>query len=309
MKIIYGIFVALLFLFMAAAVLADDDDAAYMSIRADKLACKIDFHIAVLTELGTKLNNSTEISKWISKLKEDKDKLHEFASKGDDKEFHKFQRDILHDDAKSAGDSLKGIRKNFKRYNVTKDMRTSLKELFKADRINFTNCISQIDLKIAERRVEYYTKILAKRREKIEKLSKRNISVADLNDIIARAQDTIVTPLQNAVNTGDAAQAGAALKQYCLFSGCRNGTNFHFAAKFEIARLSDLLAKVSSGPKAAEIAPQAVTIQAELNSAKSALDAVGNASFGENQRDQVWNQIKAAAESFRKLIKSLKVEK
>lgn len=306
MKIIYGIAFLLLFLFLAVVVIADDDDAAYMSIRADKIGCKIDFHIAVLSDVAAKLNNSSEINTWITKLQNDKDKLHDLALGSDDKQFHKFQREVLHDDAKSAGESLRDIRKNFKKHNVSKEMRMSLKDSFKSNQTDFKKCMSQVDIKIAQRRVDYYSKILAKHRDKIEKLSKRNITVSNLYDLITRAQDTIVTPLQNAVKTADAVQAGAALKQYCLYSGCRNGTNFHFAARFEMARLSDLLAKVSLGPKAAEIAPQASAIQAELDSAKSALDAVGTASFGDDQKEQVWSHIKAAAENFRKLLKSLK---
>lgn len=304
MKFIYGM--ALSFLLLASFALADADDASYLSVRADRISCSIDFHNAVMTSIVGKVPQASSLNDWINKLKSDETQLKTLAANGDHKVFEQYVRDTLHLDIKKADEAVRGIRKNYKGYNVTKEVRESLKESFKTAQETFKACISQNELKVADKRADYYERVLAKRQEQVEKLAKRNISTSALTDLINQAKSIIVTPLENAAKSGDTAQAQAALKQYCLWSGCTNGINFHFAAKFEIARLSALLAKITPIANAAGLTPELNAVRTELDAAKSALDAVGNADYGTGQRDNIWNHIKAASIAFRTLIKDLR---
>ena len=294
------------FLLLASFALADADDAGYLAIRADRISCTVNFHTSVISDIAAKIPQASGLGTWTAKLQNDESQLKTLASGSDHKAFEDFVKDILRQDLKQADAAVRDARKDFKNYNVSKEVRQSLKDSFKTDQQTFRDCVRQNDLKVAERRADYYSKALDKRQGQVDKLSKRNISTADLSALISQARATIVTPLENAAKSGDAGQAASALKQYCLWNGCRNGTNFHFAAKFEQARLSALLAKITPIANAKGLSSDVTAVQTQLDASKNALSAVGNSDYGPGQRDQVWNSLKSAAEAFKKLVSDLR---
>ena len=294
------------FLLLASFALADSDDASYLATKTDRISCTLDFHTAVISDLSSKISQASGLSTWLTTLNNDKAKLQSLASAGNQTNFKAFVQVALRNDLKSADEAVRDVRKNFKEYNVTKEVRTSLRDSFKADQTNFADCVKQNDLKVAQHKVDYYTKALDKRQDQVNKLAARNISTAEMSSIISQARVAIVTPLQNAANSGDASQAQAAFKQYCLWSGCINGTNFHFAAKFEQARLSALLAKVTPMANAAGLSGDVSIVQTEIDASKTALNSVGTASYGEGDKEPIWAHLKSATEDFKKLLKDLR---
>ncbi len=144
--------------------------------------------------------------------------------------------------------------------------------------------------------------LLFQRQEQIAKLEKRNISTAELSVLITEAQNMIVKPIQDAINSGNVTQTAAALKQYCLENGCKNGTNFHFSAKFEQARLAALLDWESAKAGRAGRENDSKEAETELEDAKAALRSVGSSQFTTTGKSsQVWNLTKQAVESLKKL--------
>ena len=306
----FFVLVVMSFLLLASFALADADDAGYLAIRADRISCTVNFHTSVISDIVEKIPQASGLGNWATKLQNDESQLKTLASGSDHKVFEDFIKDSLRGDLKQADAAVRESRKDFKEYNVSKEARQSLKDSFKSHQEIFRDCVRQNDLKVAEKRADYYQHVLDKHTEQIEKLSKRNSSTTEMSDLISQAQSTIVTPLKNAANSGDAAQAESALKQYCLWNGCRNGTNFHFAARFEFARLTAMLSRISPMANSAGLLNDISAVQAQLDSAKSTLASIGTSDFtGTQQRDEVWIPLKSAVGAFKKLGQDLRNER
>lgn len=298
--------IVLSFLLLAAFALADSDDAKNLAVRSDRIGCTIDFHNAIMSSIVSKIPQASDLNSWSSKLQADKTQLQSTASGGDNKAFSTYVKDTLNQDMKQADDAVRAQRKNYKSYNVSKEIRQSLNDDYKKAQSAYSDCIKSNDVKVAENRVDYYNNVLAKRQKQIDNLANRSVDTAQLSSIISQAQTTIVAPLQNAVNSGDTSQAQSALKQYCLWNGCRNGTNFHLDARFEQARLSALLAKIMPIGNAAGLQSDVSAVQSQLDAAKSAIDSLGAADETKDTSAQIWNPLKQAAQDFRKLIADIR---
>ena len=298
---------------VTVALAADSDNkgksADGLQEYADRAACNIDFHSKIVSGTADKVPQASALKDWASKLSSDEAQLTNLAAAGDADAFHKFVKESLTKDLKAADAAVRNERKNFKAYNITEGTKEALKNDYKIGHDAFVSCEKQNNLKVAQQRVNVYSHFLSQRQDEVEKLAKRNIGTTELSALITQAQNTIVTPLQDAVSSGDAEKATAALKQYCLMEGCKNGTNFHFAAKFEQARLATLLAQAKPDADAAGLSSQLAKIQGSLDESKSALQLVGTADFKGTQQNQVWNSAKSAAEALRKLHQDINAAK
>jgi hypothetical protein len=109
---------------------------------------------------------------------------------------------------------------------------------------------------------------------------------------------TFELAVQNAQNS---TQIKAALDSFCLYNGCKTSENFHFAAASAIqvdqARLNVLAVKNST------MSYQTLVNQAQtdLGNAQTALNQVGSNKYQGTQSNDIWNDIKAAADVIHQL--------
>ena len=303
-----------MFLLLGTVVFAADSgnngkSTEDLQAYSDRASCNIDFHSKIISGTADKVPKASALKDWATKLSSDEAQLRNLAAAGDADAFHKFVQETLSSDLKAADAAVRDERKNFKDHNVTEDVKEALKNDYKYGHDAFASCEKQNDLKVAQQRVNAYSRFLSQRQDELDKLAKRNITTAGVSAIIADAQATIVKPLQDAVGSADAEKATAALKQYCLFDGCKNGTNFHFSAKFEQARLAALLAQVKPEADAAGLSSQLAKVQGSLDDSKSAMRSVGTANFKSTQSNQVWSPLKSVAKALRKLRQDLNAAK
>lgn len=302
---VFAVLSALVLLALATAATADSDnsnDAENLRSYSDRAFCNIDFYSKVLSDTATKVPQASALKIWADKLASDASQLKSLAGANDSDAFHKFVRETLNDDLKAADDAVRSERKNYSAYNVTKNITEELKENYKAGKKAFEQCKEQKNIKVAMQKVNNYLHILSQRQVQITKLEKRNINTAELSAIITEAQDTIIKPIQDAINSGNVTWTAAALKQYCLEDGCRNGTNFHFSARFEQARLAALLDLESAKARREGWKNDSKEAETELEHAKAALRPLGSSQFATtNKSNMVWNLTKQAVETLKKL--------
>ena len=296
----------LLFILMCTILSFTAFAVTELEARAGMLGCQIDFHKAVLNSVASKVPQAANLSTLANKLQSDKNQVNALANAGNASVFRQFVNSTLRPDMKSSNRELQNARRNFKVWNVTKETKKALQNASKEARGVFTGCVKENALKHAQVKVNKYSKRLDDAQVKVGNLSSKNVSTAELTGIINQARAQIITPLQNAVNSGDGAQAQAALKQYCLYNDCNNGTNFHFNAKFQQARLSALLAYVKPRADAANLSANVSAIQAKVDQSKAALNAIGNAHATKAQIDGVWGPLKQAVKDFRQLLKDIR---
>jgi hypothetical protein len=175
--------------------------------------------------------------------------------------------------------------------NTTNTVRSQLKNEFSSARGVFINCSAGPVVKIADKKLAFYNNAIAQFNAQISFLSSHNVSTANMTTIVAGAQTQIVTPLQTAVSTGNQTQIQAALNQYCMFNGCQNGTNYHLDAKYSIAKLYAIDAKLRALSNNTSDINGSV---AALNNASAELGVVGSAQYSNGNGAKIWANIRLA---------------
>ncbi len=277
-----------------------------MQARYDHIACQVDFTKNTIDNVVGKVPDAaTQLNQYKEDLTGELNALKGYLDSKDKEQFNSYVKSTLHqkmiDASKAVKDSLHGK-------NVTKDTRKAIQDQFSADRRAFAACNANTAKTFAQEKVQKMKDDLDEWDKKIDNLSARGINVDDMKKIVSDARSMAVDPVSNEVNgatTGDAIKA--ALQKYCLADGCKDGVNFHFFAKMDIARLNALVSYLEGTGKTLDQTALA-QLKADIDAANSALASVGTSDYTEATRAAAWDSIKKASEDLRDLVKKSREE-
>gem|GEM_PF-5137954 len=277
-------------------VLAVSMSAALENV--DPITCKIDFTIAVLGAYERNINN-TNFSLLISNLTKDKNMLIEQATTGNASKIREFVKNNVDTDLKSARIGVDSHR-SLKHGGLKKEQKQALKDEYKKVHDIFKTCQQNGMKNLGEKRVEAYTKILEQHTALTDKFEAKGLNASGMRKVISDANAQVIVPLKDAIakaNSSD--ELHSTIKKYCLFNGCKNGVNFHFAAKFEIERLSATLAHIKS--KEINISDeQVMKVQNMINSMKGLIVDTGTAQYAEDGK-MIRGNIRGAYDDLKKI--------
>ncbi len=129
------------------------------------------------------------------------------------------------------------------------------------------------------------------------------MDVSGIQAAVSGGQASVILPLQAAVASGSADAVKAELKGKSLGNGAPY--SFHFWAKKDIASTSAISAKIADNATLAGYGDQLADVNAKIAAAQSALDTTGTNPYTAGQQDSVWDNLKAAAEGLKNIIKEL----
>jgi len=89
-----------------------------------------------------------------------------------------------------------------------------------------------------------------------------------------------------------------------LFNGCVNGTNFHLAVKFNLARLQLILNYIKATPPYSNQTDKISQAQNYLDAASSALVVTGASTYAGNESQEVWSNEIAAGNVMKTILSS-----
>lgn len=136
-------------------------------------------------------------------------------------------------------------------------------------------------------------------------LAGKGLNITALNNVISNASID-VSSLQSAINSAnDSKSLQKAINSFCLYNGCKNGTNFHFAANSAIAVKQAQLTKIQSRNGSSTYSTQIIQAQNDLGAAQSVLNTVGIGQYSGTQQSDVWNNIKAATDIIKQIWQEL----
>lgn len=188
--------------------------------------------------------------------------------------------------------------------SISNSTRQSLTTKFTAARATFTNCTSGSVTNIADAKLAAWNKSIAEFDSQIKSLSILGVNTANMSSTVQGGQSAIITPFQSAIATNNQTKILAALNGYCLFDGCKNGTNYHLDAKFNIAKLYAIDARLANSTNDTTDLNGALV---DINNASAELAAVGTSQYTKSSSQQIWNNISAAGslllKAFRHLIR------
>ena len=179
-------------------------------------------------------------------------------------------------------------RKGILSANLSAKSKLPLYKQVNAEKGALQSCrLSSVD-PLAGVKVSLYQKSIADFNAQIKNLSSKGVNTAGMTTLLNSAQNQILQPLQSTVSSVNSTQIEQALRQYCMFNGCPQGTNFHLDAKFDIAKLGSILAKLRTMSNDTSDLQSA---QGALNAASAELGAVGSSEYGNGNGAGIWNNI------------------
>lgn len=302
-----GIAIALLFLSSIPMAAAQEEKEEYLDARYTKITCGIDFRTDVLEATIEKVPQASNLKPHVKTLSEDKAQLQALAAEGNAREFREYVREILRPHMKTAREAFKEDREKFEKWKVSGETIDELRGEYEENRDEFKVCKESAIIQVGKAKVAWYEAHLEKKHLKTDNLSAKGIDATEMNEVISGAWTQIVTPLKDALSTGNPETVKNALRTYHLFNGGNeSGISYHFAAKYQVARLGAILAAIVPVANDAGYIDEVTSIQGIVDSTEALLSEIGDKKYASGEGEQVWDSIKKGFTQLRELRHLLK---
>jgi hypothetical protein len=177
--------------------------------------------------------------------------------------------------------------------------------------INQTHVINQSRIneqyiRLGQQRLSEYNHLLSMENTQISNMESKGFDVSGMQSVVAGAQANVVTPLQNAVNTGNGTVIKEELKSVCLDNGMPY--SYHYSAQINLARLTSINDKLATLVNNTTIQGQISDVSSKLSAVSSNLDSIGTSPYTGSQESQVWDGMKAASQELKTIIREINSE-
>ena len=300
----YGAFIASLLLVMPLVAYADQGKGQYASqvlqLQMTAMTCRNTYVTGYLGDVVSVINNSTITSTLantdIPKLGTDYTSLQADASANNTAQF-KTDVKTYNGDTKTANLDARADIKAAHSKTVNATLRSDIKQLL----TTYQTCTFGVKQQYAQLKAQMFNHAISHAQNMTEKMTSRGLNTTALENTVSTANGQ-VQQFENAVNNAqNSTELKAALQSFCLYNGCKNPSDFHFAAKVVIdtdqARLNLLASKNSTVTYQSLVAQT----QADINNAQAALNVVGSSQYQGNQSSTVWGDLKAASDIMHQL--------
>ena len=261
--------------------------------------CKTDFMVAVIDGMVAVLNDTGNLSSQVDILNSDIDTMQGYVDANDTDAFRAYVHGTYAQHMRDAKTAIKDARKG----QGFGKMKQQLKEQYDELKSTYDSCHFGTLKHAAETKVDGYKDALGRKRQKIQNLSAKGINTTELDELVDEAENEVVDPLENEVGDADNVQElKGIMDKYCLYNGCKNGTDFHFAAKFEIKKLGLILDNIKADAESKNLSSDVETVQGYLDSAQSKLDAADESKMDDAAHEAMWSDIKAAESALKLLV-------
>jgi len=312
-KIQYAALIACAMLILPAAAFADNTSGSgnntqkvnpqYLQAALASATCQVSLTTGYLQNV-INLNQTAfaSLNQDVTKMNGDLTTLQGYANSNDKTGFQSFVQGQLKTDTKSIKLDTQNL---IKTVHLTKDQRATLKSETSQLQSTYKSCMFTAKQQSANAKVQNFQNQITQMQNRSKTLTGKGVDTTALNNQISSASAQVAA-LQAAINSAnDSKSLQKAINSFCLYDGCKNGTNFHFAANSAIAVKQAQLTKIQSRNGSSAYSAQITQAQNDLNAAQSVLNTVGNGQYSGTQQSDVWNNIKAAADIIKQLWQEL----
>lgn len=278
--------------------------AERLDAAMDNAVCKTDFMVGSLESMMDNVEGVDYLQDDVDTLNDDMDTLQGYVDSGDNEGFWSYVKDTYIPNMEEA---KQGILDTRHETNISEETKQALRDEYDSMKEEYQSCNFDSAKRFGEAKVEAYEAVLDNAEEKITHLNDKGVDTSGLTQLVEDARSDLVEPLSDALDSADnATEVKDALRAYCLFNGCVDGTNFHFAARFEVEKLESVLEAISDKAAEAGLGDDMESAQDDLGSAQSVLDDVGSEEYSEGQQDQLSESLHSAADTIRDILSSLR---
>lgn len=301
----YGAFIASLLLVMPIAAYADNGmrsnyASQSLQLQLDTMTCRNTYVTGYLGDVVSIINNSTTTSTLtttdIPKLGTDFSSMQSDAGTNNTAQF-KTDMKTYNGDTKTADLDVKTDVKIAHSKTINTTLRSDNKQL----QLAYQSCLFGVKQQVAQFKENMFNAHIANAQNRAEKLALRGLNTAGLNQTIDNANAGVQAFEQAVANAQNSTQLKAALQSFCLYNGCKNPSNQHFAANTAIQIDQSRLNVLASKNTTSTFQGLVSQAQTDLANAQTALTQVGSSQYQGNQSDTVWNDIKDASDTIQQL--------
>jgi hypothetical protein len=268
-----------------------------------QINCKTNFTVTFGNYISASLSNSNSIYPKIVALQQENAQLQNYSASANIAGFRTYVREYYDPSLKQIGmDVLFGLKGSRLAQGTTK----TLREEYNQTQSAYNACEFNTEKQLAIAKGDAYEYYISYYNQKVQNLSAEGLNTTAMQSLVNKAQAEIVVPYMDDVNASTNQSAlDAALSRYCLFDDCRNGTNFHLAANFDVLKLTAIYDKLSAIPDlTGKQTAQLANIRADLNVTSAALGSVGTNAYTQGSGQAIFNDLNATVMNIRALRKS-----
>ncbi|MFH0884537.1 MAG: hypothetical protein V1861_02405 [Candidatus Micrarchaeota archaeon] len=301
----YALLFALLLVPFASAIEGlDVEREAALNAAMDNVECKTDFMVGVIDSMVENIEGVDYLNDHVDVLNTDEAQLQEYADEGDGQSFKDYVRDSYAPHMREAKDDIHDARLEA---NITPEIKAELRDDYNSLGADYEACNLDSLERFAEAKLNGYEEVLELAEDKVANLSGKGVDTSSLTALIEDAREEIVDPLSEALENADnSTEVHDAIAQYCLFNGCPNGTNFHFAAKFEAEKLESILEFIADDAEAAGLGDDVDSAQEDIDAAQAVIDEAGTSQYTEEQGEDLKDYLLSAADTIMEIISTLR---
>lgn len=272
----------------------------------DNAVCKAEFTVSVLDSMMDNAEGVDYLQDDVDVLNDDIDALQGYVDSGDSEGFWAYVKDTYTKHMKDAKQNLQTARREA---NLSEEAGQALREEYDSLKEEYQSCNMDSSKRFGQAKLDAYETILSNAEEKISRLEGKGVDISGLTQLVDDARSEIVEPLSDALEDAENhTEVKEALKSYCLFNGCKDGVNFHFAARFEVEKLASILEALSGNATEAGLGDDVQSAEDDLESAESELDDLGSEDYSEGQQESVWEHVRSAADKTKDILSKLRSE-
>ena len=274
-----------------------DLNQSLLGASAAQINCNTNFTLAYITAVANVIpSQAAQLGQSSALLSQYTAQVNSDASGGNVTTYREYVSTVYDPGIASVKQTIKAA---IKAGNLTGSQRASLVSSYNSIKPRYQQCDLAAVKSFAQYKLAYYQDAIAQYEQQANTLSAKGISVSALYADISNANATVIQPFASIVSTGNASQIDMAIRTYCLFDGCANGTNAHLAAHFDYDKLNAIISKAETFNLTSNQTIAMNSAKGYLSAAGTALVQVGTSHYRSGQVGQVWGNLKNASATLR----------
>ncbi|MDE1833109.1 MAG: hypothetical protein KGH58_01685 [Candidatus Micrarchaeota archaeon] len=262
------------------------------------ISCKSNFTISVINDVvGVEPGLSSNLTSLAGQLQQASSRLQSYANTGN-LTIYKSYLLSTYDPLLKQINSV--MRTGLKNSNLTSNETALIRQQYNSSSFLYKSCNFKAVRTYASERLAAFSGYISYYQNISDNMSARGIDTSAINTLLRNAQDQVVSPFAQGINSStNATQIMGAVARYCLFNECPGGSDFHLSAKFEINKTAAIIASVNSLTNGTANTAQA---QSYLSDAGDMLSGVGSSTYTGGQQAMIFGNLTMAANSLRSVI-------
>lgn len=253
--------------------------------------CKTNFTVSYISNITSVVPALSSLSTYSTTIKSESAFLQTLATEGNISSYRSYI-------AGTYDPELRNISANvmlqIKTANLSNTILTTLKNHYNISLSTFRSCSINSAKGYAIAELNIYNTSIRRYSRQITSLNNQGYNTTSLSQLLSNAQSQIIAPLATGVSqSNNSSQIIKLLAEYCLFDGCKNGTNFHLAAHFSLDLVNIKFEKIQSTKNLTN--SSLAQIQSHITNASSILTTVGTNVYVDSQGKNIFYNLSTAA--------------